>query len=66
MLDGVFNLPVLKSFNELFGIIAAVVLLVLKVWVVLAIVNFIAPMNFMSGIIKLINSSIITKVLYGW
>lgn len=64
MLDGVFNLPVLKSFNELFGIIAAVVLLVLKVWVVLAIVNFIAPMNFMSGIIKLINSSIITKVLY--
>ncbi len=64
MLDGVFNLPVLKSFNELGGIIAAVVLLVLKVWIVLAIIHFVAPMEFMSGIVKLINSSVITKVLY--
>lgn len=64
MLDGVFNLPVLKSFNELFGIIAAVVLLILKIWVALAIVKLIAPMNFMTGIIKYIDSSIITRILY--
>lgn len=64
MLDGVFNLPVLKSFNKLGGIIASVILLLLKVWIVFAIIHFISPMEFMQGIVKTINSSVITRILY--
>lgn len=64
MLDGVFDLPILKQFNELGGAIASVALTILKAWIVLAIVSFVAPMGFMSGIMKLINSSAITSALY--
>lgn len=64
MLDGVFNLPVLKSFNKLGGIIASVILLLLKIWIVLAIIHFVSPMEFMQGIVKAIDSSVITSMLY--
>lgn len=64
MLEGIFNLPVLKSFNKLGGIIASVILLLLKIWIVLAIIHFVSPMEIMQGIVKTIDSSVITSILY--
>lgn len=63
-LDGVFSLPVLKSFNELGGAIASVILTLLKVWIVLGIVGFLSPLEVMNSITKIISSSYITNLLY--
>jgi len=60
----IFKLPILKTFNKLIGCILEVVLMLFKVWIVLGLISFIAPLDFMQSVIELINQTVITKLLY--
>lgn len=64
IIELIFKLPVLKAFNKLTGGILEVVLLLLKVWILLGLISFAAPLDFMQRVIELINGSLITKALY--
>ena len=64
ILESIFELPVLKTFNKLGGVIASALLFLIEVSIILAIVKSISSLNFMSGTINFIQSSVITKVLY--
>lgn len=60
----VFKLPVLKLFNKLLGGGLELVLMLIRIWIVLGLVNFIAPLEFMGKVVNIINGSVITKLLY--
>lgn len=64
IIELVFKLPVLKTFNKLTGCVLELVLMLLKIWIVLGIISFIAPLEFMTQPIELLNESVITKALY--
>lgn len=64
ILEGIFELPVLKAFNKFGGIITAALIFIIEVSVILAVIKSISAMTFMTGTINVIQSSIITKVLY--
>lgn len=60
----IFKLPVLKTFNKLLGGALELVLMLVRIWVVLGLINFVAPLEFMSKVVNIINGSVITKLLY--
>jgi uncharacterized membrane protein required for colicin V production len=62
MLNVVFDLPILDGINALGGAIAGLIMGVLKMWVILTIISFIIP--FVKGISDLINTTVLTKILY--
>ncbi len=62
MLNIVFDLPILSSINNIGGFGIGIVMALFKVWIVLAIVSIIVPM--FGGLKGLIDSSILTKMLY--
>lgn len=64
ILEGIFELPVLKTFNKLGGVIASAVLFILELSIVLAIIKAISTLTFMNSVINIIDSSVITKALY--
>lgn len=64
MLESIFELPVLKTFNKMGGVIAAAVLFIIEISIILAIIKTIATLTFMSGVVNIINSSVITKAIY--
>jgi len=64
ILESIFELPVLKTFNKLGGIIASAVLYVLEISIILAVIKSISTLSFMSGIVNTVESSVITRMLY--
>lgn len=60
----IFKLPVLKMFNKLLGGALELVLMLVRIWIVLGLINFVAPLEFMSKVVNIINGSVITKLLY--
>ena len=64
VLQKIFELPVLKSFNKLGGIGVELIVTFLKIALVLAILKLMSPIEFIQGIIAKIDSSVITKILY--
>lgn len=64
ILEGIFELPVLKTFNKLGGVIVSVVVFVIEISIILAIINSLSSIEFMNGAVNLIRSSIITKAIY--
>lgn len=64
ILESVFELPVLKAFNKLGGIIAAALLFVMEIGIILAIIKAISSLSFMNVVINAIDSSVITKAIY--
>ena len=64
IVEFIFKLPVLNAFNKLVGGILEVVLMLAKLWMVLGLISFIAPLDFMQKVVELINGSVITKLLY--
>ena len=64
ILENIFELPILKTFNKLGGIIAAAILFVIEVSIILAVIKSISSMAFMNSAVNMIQSSIITKALY--
>ena len=64
VLNLVFNLPVLDIVNNFGGLGLGVIKALLKIYIVLAIISFIAPMNIIDPVIDMINTSTVTKILY--
>lgn len=64
VLNLVFSLPLLHSVNKFGGAAAGIIKNLLKIYILLAIISFIAPMDIMEPVIKVINNSMVTKVLY--
>lgn len=64
ILESIFELPVLKSFNKLGGIIASALLFILELSIVLAIIEAISALAFMNTIVNAIESSVVTKAIY--
>ena len=64
VLENIFELPLLKTFNKLGGVIAAGILFVIEISILLAIIKTISTLSFMNGIVRIIQSSVITKELY--
>lgn len=64
ILENIFELPVLKTFNKLGGVIASVVIYIIEISIILAVIKSISTISFMSGAVNVIQSSVITKMLY--
>lgn len=64
VLNLVFSLPLLNSVNKFGGAAAGVIKNILRIYIVLAIISFMAPMAIMEPVLNFVNSSVITKLLY--
>lgn len=64
ILNIVFNLPILSSINGIGGTIVGIISVLIKVWVVLAIVSFITPLPMFEGISNYIDNTFLLKALY--
>lgn len=64
ILDAVSEIPIVKQFNEVGGIIYGIIRAILLIYVILAIISLIAPMLDKTMILSAINNSILTKILY--
>ncbi len=64
ILSAVAELPIIKQFNEVGGIIYGILRGILLIYVLLAIISLILPMLDKTAILGAINNSIITKILY--
>lgn len=64
ILEAVAELPILKQFNEIGGIIYGLLKGILIIYVILTIISLILPMMDKNSILQAINSTILTKILY--
>ena len=64
ILESIFELPVLKTFNKTGGVIASAVLFIIELSIILAIIKTIATLAFMNGVINIIHDSVITRTIY--
>ena len=64
IVEWLFKLPLLKALNKQTGCILEVVLMLLKIWIVLGVISFISPLDFMSTPMAMINGSTFTKFLF--
>lgn len=64
ILESIFELPVLKTFNRLGGIIASGVLFILEVSIILSVIECLSTLAFMGKAVGLIESSVITRAIY--
>lgn len=62
--EGIFSLPVLKTFNKTGGCIVSFVLTLLKLWIILGILSLLSSIGIIDSVIKQINNSVITNWLY--
>ncbi len=64
ILEAVAELPIIKQFNEVGGIIYGILRGIILIYVILAIISLILPMIDKTGILGAINNTILTKILY--
>ena len=64
ILQVVSEIPIVKQFNEVGGIIYGIIRAILLIYVILAIISLILPMLEKTMILSAINNSILTKILY--
>lgn len=64
ILEAVSEIPIVKQFNEVGGIIYGIIRAILLIYVILAIISLILPMLDKTMILSAINNSILTKILY--
>ena len=64
ILDSVAQLPVLKQFNELFGLLLGGILGLIQIYTICAIIAFVSSMPSMNGIGIIINDSAFAHVFY--
>lgn len=63
-LNLVFDLPILSSVNKFGGVAASGIMSVFKIWIVMAIINFLEPLNMLKGVLDIIYTTNFTKFLY--
>lgn len=66
VLENIFDLPVLRTFNKLGGVIASGVLFILEISIILALANTLSDFEFMKPIIGYIDSTVVVKALYDY
>lgn len=64
ILEAVAEIPLIKRFNEIGGIIYGIIRGLLVIYIILAITSLLLPMLDKTTILATINSSILTKMLY--
>ena len=64
LFEAISELPVVKQFNEIGGTIYGILRGIIVILIILAIISLILPMIDKTGILELINSSFIGKLLY--
>jgi hypothetical protein len=64
ILNVVFNLPILSSINSVGGTAVGILSVLIKAWIVLAVVSFISPLPAFEGLVNYINSTFLIKILY--
>jgi hypothetical protein len=64
LLNIVFSLPILNSINKIGGVGLNLLKTLFKIWIVLAIISFIGFIPMIDNLCSLIESSILTKLLY--
>lgn len=64
ILESIFELPVLRTFNKLGGVIASTLLFIIEISIILAIIKSLSSISIMSNAVNFIQSSVITKALY--
>ncbi len=64
ILGGIMELPVLHQLDEVAGLGAGFILAIIELLVVFSIISFISPLEIMSGINNLIESSSIARFIY--
>lgn len=66
VLNLVFNLPILSSINSIGGTAVGALSVILKIWILLAILSFIAPLPMFSSIEEYIDKTFVIKLLYNY
>lgn len=66
IIEKVFELPILKTFNKLGGVMAAVVLYVIEISIILAVIKSLSAVTFMTSVVSVIENSIIVRILYNY
>ena len=64
ILDTVVKLPVLKTLNGTLGAGIEFILMILRIFILLAIISFLSPFEILTVVTDYINESCITKWLY--
>ena len=64
ILENVFDLPVLRVFNRLGGVIVSAILFIIEISIILAIIKSVSALSFMARTISIIDDSLIIKTLY--
>lgn len=62
--NGIASLPIIKQFNKAGGLIYGILEGIIIVYILLAILSFIAPMTTNLGIIEAVNKSILGSIMY--
>lgn len=64
ILNVVFNLPILSTINGMGGTIVGGLSVLIKIWIVLALISFISPLPMFDSIISYIDKTFLVKFLY--
>ncbi|MBO5476996.1 MAG: CvpA family protein [Clostridia bacterium] len=64
VLNVVFNLPILSAINGTGGIVVGALSVLIKIWIVLALLSFVAPLPMFASVMNYIDQTILTKLLY--
>lgn len=64
VLNVIFNLPIISIVNKFGGAGINILQMLVKIWIVLAIVYFVAPIQKTNKLSDVINNSLVTKTLY--
>lgn len=64
VLNVVFNLPILNTINGTGGIVVGALGVLIRIWILLALLSFVAPLPMFSSVMSYIDQTFITKLLY--
>lgn len=64
ILNVVFNLPILSTVNGIGGIVVGGLSVLIKIWIVLALISFVSPLPMFDSIVSYIDKTFLVKLLY--
>ena len=64
ILNVVFNLPILSTVNGIGGTVVGGLSVLIRIWIVLALISFVSPLPMFDSIVSYIDKSFLVKLLY--
>ncbi|MBR6689165.1 MAG: CvpA family protein [Clostridia bacterium] len=64
ILELIFELPLLKEMNKLVGLGIESAFMLIKIWMVFGLISFMSPIDFMAKTVKLLNDTVLAKMIY--